>query len=295
MVEKSGSAKLRVTLIDYPDPGTAPPSSKQITADCELTSVKTIWGGGSGPLPLGDPNVLFFDANFTGGAATAVHFDEHLKIKGLIDKGKLIVVFVGRCQPFHLANLIGIPKSIGLTGHDLPQNACRPTESSAFDPVFSRNGGQITTSAGLTFSPDQLTKVTNLLANAQHQMAAALIESLVTKGKCVYLPSFGANVWEVTALILREVVPVLCPNLLYDDKFEWLTGTDYLMPSLAEIEKERLAAERQYEIHRRTLKERYEAEWIAIQSRWNRLLTSSGDEAQANRQGSLRVFWLFGR
>jgi hypothetical protein len=290
MGERSGSAKLRVTLIDYPDSVTASGVAKQLTYDCQATRIQTIWNGGSVPLALGDPDVLFVDASFKDSFATAVHFDEHLKIERLIANGKLIVVFVGRCLPFHLDNLIGTPKNIGLVDHDLPQNACRPVENSAFDPVFAKHGGQITTSHGLYLPADPLFKNATLLLNARSLAAAAIVESLVSKGKCVYLPSFDANVWDVTSLILREVLPVLCPNLLYDDKFEWLTGTDYLMPSLAEIEGERLAAERQYEIHRRTLKERYEAEWIAIQSRWNRLLTSSGDELKLTVKEALEFF-----
>jgi len=111
------------------------------------------------------------------------------------------------------------------------------------------------------------------------------------KGICAVLPHFGHNTIEAISLILKQVLPELCPHLVYDAEFNWLSETEYLMPSLVALRKERELAESEFRKRDSELEEAFRREWANAQIQWNKLLTTGSDDLKLVVK---KAFELFG-
>jgi len=91
-------------------------------------------------------------------------------------------------------------------------------------------------------------------------------------------------------VILEEVLPRLCPHLIYVDKLVWLEQDDYLFPTLLELRGRQQRARTEYEVHDSQLKAEYDSQHAEVQLPWNQLLISSGDELKRAVKNALESF-----
>jgi hypothetical protein len=187
-------------------------------------------------------------------------------------------------KPFHIKNLLGMAQTN--EGNGALPTACRIARNTAIDPLFTKLGNRIWQAPILRPGPGNSRAI---LTNEQGLGVALFCE--FGKGKVFLLPHFGNNTAEAIGLILKEVLPKLSPHLAYDEALKWLQDSDYLMPSLKQLRTEREVAKSEYELLDRTLHEKYEDEWRAVQTGWNELLSSGGDRLKLAVK---RAFELFG-
>lgn len=269
-----------VALIDFP-PG----------ALAHLAGIKeyrTIWNGGDTDLDLQGSQIVFVNANYVDQASATVHLRENRKIQEVLNSEGLVVVFLGRCQTFHLRNLVGVTSDISVGVHADNPTACTLTIETPLTPVFSRYGNRIVSAPTVIASNEGGFVVSRFLSNSDGYSAGLLIKR--KQSRCVYLPHFGPHIVHVAEMILEEIIPTLAPHLIYDEEFKWLQEADYLMPSVAAIRKEQERARAEYEALAEQLSDSFARKWADVQARWNRLLTCSGDDLKRAVHGALEAF-----
>jgi hypothetical protein len=131
-------------------------------------------------------------------------------------------VMVGVCRDFNLKNLIGIP--VQMESNNSAATECKLKEDTPFTPLFAKHGNKIARARVLHLSHEQRTI---FLTNPNGYTTGFFVTA--DKGRCAFLPCFGDFAPVVLESILDEVLPELSPHLLYDDKFAWLTETEYLV------------------------------------------------------------------
>ena len=265
----------KVLLVDCEEPfygaGSVETLASNVGHQFEIVTTKTAWNGGSAPIELQNARVFFVSAHYLNITSSTLHAHDGARLQAVVEEGALVVVFVGQmCAPFHLMNLIGEPTT--LAGGGGAASSCRIIKRSAFDPLFTKLGGAMQHAFVLDRAA---TGEERILAN-QNGVTGYIVRR--GKGVCALLPHFGNNTIDAISLILKEILPELCPHLVYDSEFNWLSEEQYLMPSLVALRKQRELAESEYRNRDSQLEQEFQHEWQNTQSQWNELLTKSGDE-----------------
>jgi hypothetical protein len=279
---------LRVLLVDCEQRVAARTLSAAFGKDLEAYETTTAWRGGQAPLDLHNADVIFINANYDDLNSSSLHSNEGEHIQTAVEKGAAVFVFVGSCKSFHLKNLLGDTVFVGAQQDNSP-TACSIAASTALDPVFANLGNLIYMAQSLMSSSDAGSEWQDILKNTLNTPIALLRSKF--RGRCAYLPHFGAGTKKAIELILREVVPELSPHLVYDEQLKWLEETQFLMPSAAKLRQDRERLKSDYERQEKELRRRYNEELEKVRTGWNELLISSGDTVKLAIK---RAFKLFG-
>ncbi|SRR6266849_155612 len=250
----------------------------------EIVHATTAWNGGSAPLDFADADVIFVNATYGDDTSSTLHAYDHETLKALIEKGSAAFVFVGGCRHFHLDNLTGVP--IDFKSNDCPPTACKLLPGTPFTALFAKLGNRIEIANVLIDrhgGPSEL-----FLVNSKGWSTGFFIA--IGRGLCAFLPSFGDSAPQAIRVILEEVLPRLCPHLIYVDKLVWLEQDDYLFPTLLELRGRQQRARTEYEVHDSQLKAEYDSQHAEVQLPWNQLLISSGDELKRAVKNALESF-----
>jgi hypothetical protein len=272
---KMDSSKTKVLLIDF-----SPAWMKQLyvlQGDFDFVESSTIWNGGTINLDSQGAEIVFVNADYQDLTSSAVHIGDGQQMLELLKSGGLVISFLGNLQSFHLANLIGTPISLGIANNRGPLTNCTVEGSSPLKNVFSRFGNRIEAASTITRSAGG-PGITAVLRYGGVDSVGVTAKFEDGGGTLVLLPHFGNTTPAVVTMILKEILPELAPNLVYDETFAWIMRSEYLMPSLAAIRNESQKIDEDYAIRKSEIKSRYEEEWKKIQEPWNRLLTTSGDD-----------------
>jgi hypothetical protein len=282
----AGNSRIRVLLVDFSADSIG--QLKKIEEEFDFVQYSTIWNGGGSDLDLQGASVVFVNASYQDQNSSTVHAGDGKQIRDLLQSGGLVVFFLGNPQSFHVANLIGMPISIGSVANQGPFTNCTLPGPSPLDPLFSRFGNRIASVRNIiaTSGGPSLTPI--LRYGSANVGVTAKFES--DGGTLVLLPHFGQMIGEIARMILQEILSEIAPNLVYDETFAWIMRPEYLMPSLAEIRVESTRIDEDYTRHKAEIDRRYEEEWKRTQEPWNRLLTTSGDHLKGAVASALTAF-----
>jgi len=277
--------------------------------DVDLKETNWMSGRVESLSPSQDCRVIFYQVNLDN-YGTGLHAGDSAHFEKIVADGGAVVCFIGKCQEFHLTNVIGEIPRLKFEENKAPDKIY-DSATPPYDAVFSQFRPFISHAYELFATPNALGKTINLRewdppAEMELQVLAESfrnypISVLLRKGQGFYLllPWFGEKNIEVAELILPTIVPAAKPQTPPEegvgwlDSLSWLDSYDYIFPGLLEVYKE---MEQENEKHRQTmvrLEERVEEIKSSEQAQFNKLLTAEGKELQEAVVRALKYLnWL---
>ncbi len=235
-----------------------------------------------------EAEILIVNAQYNDLQSAGLHSGDKEKVQRVLNAGGVVIVFVGRCEPFHIDNLVGMPHEMALGQGLSPETSVRPTSADSISVIFSRFGNRVSIARRLYAKSYDVVSVYEELDKRGVEVVAVhtngnlpvAVMSRVGNGIQLFLPYFH-ELEPIVQVLLHDVLPDIKADLFEKRPEDWLNDARYLLPSIQAVKQER---EGEVKRHADVLQEidvRLKSALELEQKPLNNLLTTSGDELKS--------------
>ncbi|MBN2245461.1 MAG: hypothetical protein JW755_06420 [Candidatus Aminicenantes bacterium] len=171
--------------------------------------------------------IVFYQLN-SENPASGLHSEDTEKFQAIIDKGGVIICFIGRCKQFQLTNFTGEYPNLEMQNYDIP-NPIDSIQEPPFDQIFKEYGQFISyantlfnvvlpvgdTISMAAWDPNLDEKLTVLASGANGLPLSVKIQR--DKGFLLFLPWFGDHNNTITEMLLDNILPNISPHLFKEE------------------------------------------------------------------------------
>lgn len=277
----------KILLLDFNDTEFTLLSRKKF--DVELKKTNWYTGKNISLIPSKDCQIVFYNIDLDN-IASSVHSGDCKNFIRIVEEGGVIICFVGKCSPYHLANIVGNFPALAFRTYS-ESRWIFSTQNEPLNLVFSRFGADIVYTYELFFNKsvklgDKI-KLENwdpkykgeleVLAISRNNVSVAVI---IREGKGFYLflPWFEDKNIEIVELFLTEILPKLAPHLFFDEEYKWLDNYRYYFPSLLKLNRKKEGETKKYKRTIIKLNEKIKEIKEKEQELFNELLKAQGEK-----------------